>query len=338
MQLISTLKKWLSHIRIALSYIVEAYRGIIWKPAKLFFYRLVNHILSSITFKRDLFYSTWSWILITIFSFSIVAFIYSILVYTFAFSEVKWFVNFWDTRVLYVYEKIGFQHIWWLILTGLMIIVWSLIRPLSLSRIGGWKVRFWGSIFSYSLLFTLFIILAWRFQHYILGTKWFLVVGLFMLCHFLFLFSIGIISCIINRIPGLNQKYIQKTEEILRDYNDPIGHIFETSLYGYMVKQMAGSFFDRLFKKLFGHLQIYPKIRKIISQTFHILSFAWLIDRIFGGPYYVHHFEMILRNQTYHAHIEVSKNMQKVALHPALLEYANHYINNKETVIKKLAS
>lgn len=155
------------------------------------------------------------------------------------------------------------------------------------------------------------------------------MVFLFMLCHFLSIFSIGILSSIANRIPILNEKYIVQTKNIILREPDPIKQIFQSSIYGYMVRRMSSRLFDilggwvfRLFLKTNRNRKIYEKIRLYFLKSFDVISFAWLFDRLFGGQYYVMHFEMVLRYLLEQEEEKARDELMERALHPALTEYS----------------
>lgn len=335
----SKLRNFFDFIRAAIGRPYREFFSEIWQFFKRICRYLIDLILGKLkpnSLSQILFSTTLSWVTISLSLFTIIAIFLAVMAYYFAKSGVKWFVFAWDHGALGIYERVQFHQIWWMILIGVMAFTWAAIRPLAVSRIGRWKGRFWTSLISYQLFLTLSIVLTWRFQSYVLGLKWVIVMALFLLCHFLFISSIAILCNVTTRIPALNRQYIRSTESIIWRENDPIDYIFSKSLYGILVFEMSGNLFDGCIGWMFGKKErwisqttqlrrkqkIYNALRKYFCRFCHLFSFAWLFDRILGGSYYVMQFEMVLRDLSAQKTAEVWEAMQQEGevLEKALVE------------------
>ncbi len=274
---------------------------------------------------RLFFSSILSWTGVSILFFSVVALALGKLGWILAHSGVRGVILVWDHWILGLYSTIEFHHIWWIVLPGLILLLLLFTRPWQLHRDGGWRRGFAAMLVFYILLYTLFLVFSWQFQHFIDDSRWFLVVACFMACHFLAIFGLGIFSSIANRIPTLNRKYIRWTEDAIETERGSFRRLFKASVYGVFAKRISGVLFDAAPGRLlarFGESErgrkIHENARKYFMGAFHVLSFAWLFDRMFGRPYYVMHFDMVVHDMLKQKRERAWKTLIEKRVHGAL--------------------
>lgn len=279
---------------------------------------------------RLMYRARWIWMLLMLVCFSVVGMLYIQLTLGLTDAGINWLEYAWDEWVLAFYDLSQFHTTWWLIISVVMFALWLVIRPLSSARLGGWRWRYWFTVATYSVLFAISIVLAWRFQEDLIGLMWFFAVVLFIVCHFLFVFSIAIVTSLMTKVPALNDRYLDATVQILEREEQPIERIFEGSLYSFLIRQTVGATLDRFLGGWFGHTAGFKKFRLICERLVQFMSFAWLVDRVFGTAYYVHQFEVILRWRIEKTAAAAHKSVQPATTQRALTAYAQYHEKHEE--------
>ncbi|MFH2044801.1 MAG: hypothetical protein ABIK92_06620 [Pseudomonadota bacterium] len=256
----------------------------------------------------------------------IIAVTLSCLGYAFASIRLKWFAYFWDNLILTSYAATKFNNFWWIILPIFMILSWVAIRPTAIPWRGGWQKRYRMLMITYILFFTLFILFSWLFKATLTGTKWCWMLVLFIGVHFLYLLSIAVLLNVISKIPKLNKEYTESTKRIIGE-NQPVKCILEMSIYGNLIMRMAGNSFDGVIGGIIDKINIkrgrtYNTCKKYFQMSFHFLSFARIFDSLLGCPYYVYHFESVLKHELNIAEIKAQDSMSEHVIKKALKEYA----------------
>jgi hypothetical protein len=265
----------------------------------------------------------------------------SFLAYDFAYSGIDWFIHLWDHVILGLYSMIAFYNNWWIALpVGITLVVLA-AKPWKLYRIGGWNSSRRAFMWYYALLFCLYLVFVWQLHSYILNTFWLLALALALTCHFLALYALAVFWCLTNRCPPLNSRYIEQTRKIIRDgyerssrslsgiprRSDVLDQIFQSSIYRYLVQQMAERVFDLLLGKwIVGLLGLgssgrnrLNRMRRFFVRIVLILSLAPLFDKLFRGHYYVMHFEMIVKDLLAEEQVRAWTAMHEEMFHPTLL-------------------
>ena len=263
----------------------------------------------------------WVWMLSMFACFSVLGILYAQLALELVHADIGWLEYIWDEWVLGFYDLSQFHTTWWLIVSVVMFAVWLVIRPLALARLGGWRWRYWFIVVTYSVLFPISIVLAWRFQEDLIGLQWIFAVLLFIVCQFLFVFSIAVISSLMMKISVLNKRYLDSTWQMLEHDQQVIKHIFKGSLYSFLMRKAVSTILDRYLGRLLGHTAGFKKFRLVCELLVQFVSFAWLMDRVFGRAYYVHHFEMVLRWRLAETAASAYKSVQFATVQRALATY-----------------
>lgn len=313
---------------IKLAYVENVWRPVVARITPILL--LVKKQLDRLAIDRLMCRSLWIWMLLTLVCFSAAGILYVQLTLGLADAGINWLEYVWDEWILALYDLSQFHTTWWLIISVVMFALWLLIRPLSSARLGGWRWRYWFTVITYSVLFTISIVLAWRFQEDLIGLQWFFAILLFVVCHFLFVFSIAVVTSLMAKIPALNKRYLDATQQILKRKEQPIKHIFEGSLYSHLVRQMVIEALERYLGKWFGHTAGFKAFRLVCERLVHFVLFAWLVDRVFGTAYYVHHFEMTLRWRVAETAADAHKSVQRATTQHALTAYAQYHERHEE--------
>lgn len=314
--------------KIKIAYAENVWRPIVVRIAPTLVF--VKMQLDRLAIGRLIYRALWLWMLSMFVGFSVVGILYTQLAQGLADAGINWLEYVWDEWVLTFYDLSQFHTTWWLIISIMMFTLWLVIRPLSSARLGGWRWRYWFTVVTYSVLFTISIVLAWRFQEDLIGLSWFFAILLFIVCHFLFVFSIAVVTSLITKIPVLNKRYLDDTLQILKHKEQPIKSIFEGSLYSFLVRQTVVTALDCYLGKWFGHTAGFKTFRLVCERLVQFMSFAWLVDRVFGTAYYVHHFEMILRWRVVETTVAAHKSVQLATTQNALTAYAQHHERHEE--------
>lgn len=299
----------------------EAYASVIWRPLV----RRLRPVLEAIVYawqvlgiSRLAYRSIWLWLGCACLILATVGFASGWLGLMLAEAGVDTVEHVWDAWVLAAYDWMRLQDTWWFVMGGVMFATWLFIRPLSAHRRGARYARLGGLLVSYGILATVSVVLAWRFQSNLSVLEWWLALIMFVFCHFLFIFSIAVGTSITSKIHPLNKAYLEATEAMLEKQEEPLAHLFEGSLYGYIIRAGVGGFLDDYVGRWMGDTRGYRFLRRSLVGLMYLLSFAWLIDRIFGAPRYVQHFNALLEWRAKNALAAAYQTAQADTLVPAM--------------------
>ena len=305
--------------------------------------------------------SAWTWTLAVLLSACLGALLLGWTAYTFAHAGLPPLVYFWDNWVLKIYARIEFQYIWWAVAVAVVMVLSVVVKPWELHLRGGWRRGNKAYQLIGLVLFTVFIVLSWQLQCYIIHSSWvldqlervvpiewhrvhvlldtvrpwwgvvwwILIVTLLSLGCWGFLIGFGLLKNIIQRIPAINRAYIHRTQWIIENDDSPLEHIFHSSLYGALVHQSLGPMV-RIPRKILQPIlppmlmirRFFTFFEKFETTILHHLSLAWIADRLFGKFYYSMHFEMVLSDMCAREKVRAWNVLLEDCVHGALDNYA----------------
>ncbi len=307
--------------------LVEAYAAILWRPmiAKLKpLGAALFRVFTVLGIRRLPFRSVGFWLATGVALLTIAGFVLAILGLMLAHSGIPPIAYLWDHWVLTAYQWGGLHNTWWIAMGVVMVGFWLMVRPLSIHRIGARRLRFALLAIGYGFLSTISVVLAWRFQSDLSIVEWWLAVATFMFCHFLFVFSVAVMMSITSKINSVNRTYLAETELILENESRPLAYLFEGSLYGFAIRLGVEKILDTYVGR-WARGELYLLLRRGIVGVVILLSFAWLVDRIFGKPRFVQHFDSLLQWRAQLAREQVFGVMQNATVLPALKTTTKHF-------------
>ncbi|MDC1286783.1 hypothetical protein N8198_02740 [Gammaproteobacteria bacterium] len=309
------------------AYLVDAYADLLWRPliSKLKPLGIgLSRAFSILGIRRLPFHSIGLWLVTGIALLTAVGFVLAIAGLMLAHSGVPPLAELWDQWALTAYQWGRLHKTWWIVIGVAMAGFWLIVRPFSIHRIGARRLRFTVLAIGYGFLSTLSVVLAWQFQSDLHLIEWWLALTIFIFCHFLFVFSVAVMMSITSKIISVNRAYLLETETALEDQRDPLAYLFDGSLYGFVIRRGVERILDKYVGGWAGG-DLYRLLRRGLVGVVNLLSFAWLIDRIFGKPRFVQHFDSLLQWRAQRAREQVFGVMQDETLLPALEKSTAHF-------------